>query len=137
MTAVVDFPVIDPVQRFIAETKGLLIGGEWRPAQSGRTFPTHDPASGEKITDVAHGTAADIDLAVAAARRAYDGPWSRFTPSQRQSLLWKVGDALLARAKEFGQLESIDNGKSAAIAEGVDVVWAANVFHYYAGWATK
>ncbi|WP_131770460.1 aldehyde dehydrogenase family protein, partial [Candidatus Protofrankia californiensis] len=78
-----------------------------------------------------------IDRAVAAARRAFEGPWSRFTPSQRQSLLWKVGDALLARAEEFGQLESLDNGKSAAIAQAVDAVWSANVFHYYAGWATK
>ncbi len=74
---------------------------------------------------------------MAAARRAFEGPWSRFTPSQRQSLLWKVGDALLARAEEFGQLESLDNGKSAAIAQAVDAVWSANVFHYYAGWATK
>ncbi|HEX6358640.1 aldehyde dehydrogenase family protein [Actinophytocola sp.] len=137
MTAIADAPVLASVRDFVSTNKKLLIGGEWVDAASGRVFPTYDPATGERITDVAHGDATDIDRAVAAARRAFEGPWSRFTPTQRQSLLWKVGDALLARAEEFGQLESIDNGKSAVIAAAVDVVWAANVFHYYAGWATK
>ncbi|SBW23686.1 putative aldehyde dehydrogenase DhaS [Candidatus Protofrankia californiensis] len=137
VTTVADTLVLDSVRTFVSTDKRLLIGGEWVAAASGRTFPTYDPATGERITEVAHGDATDIDRAVAAARRAFEGPWSRFTPSQRQSLLWKVGDALLARAEEFGQLESIDNGKSAAIAQAVDVVWSANVFHYYAGWATK
>ncbi|NBE51859.1 aldehyde dehydrogenase family protein [Streptomyces boluensis] len=137
MATVAEVPVLDSVKQFISAPKRLLIGGEWVDAASGRTFATYDPATGGKITDVAHGAAEDVDRAVAAARRAYEGPWGRFTPAERQSLLWRVGDALLARAEEFGQLESIDNGKSAAIAQGVDVVWAANVFHYYAGWATK
>jgi phenylacetaldehyde dehydrogenase len=137
VTAVAETSLLDSVRRFVSTNKSLLIGGEWVEAVSGRRFPTYDPATGRPITEVAHGEAQDVDRAVAAARRAFEGPWSRFTPTERQALLWKVGDALLARAEEFGQLESIDNGKSAGIAQAVDVVWAANVFHYYAGWATK
>ncbi len=52
-------------------------------------------------------------------------------------MIWRVGDILSARAEEFGQLEALDNGKSVAIATAVDVAWAADVFRYYAGWATK
>ncbi|MDQ0376218.1 aldehyde dehydrogenase family protein [Amycolatopsis thermophila] len=138
MTAVAEQAVGQPVREFVSGTKQLLIGGQWVNAASGRTFSTFDPATGEKITEVAHGAAEDVDRAVAAARRAFDdGPWSRTTPSERQRLIWRMGDLLLARAEQFAQLEALDNGKSVAVAQGVDVAWSADIFHYYAGWATK
>ncbi|GHE92437.1 aldehyde dehydrogenase [Amycolatopsis deserti] len=138
MTAVAEQAVHPAVREFVSGTKRLLIGGQWVNAASGRTFPTFDPATGEKITEVAHGAAEDVDRAVAAARRAFeDGPWSRTTPSERQRLIWRVGDLLLERAEQFAQLEALDNGKSVAVAQGVDVAWSADIFHYYAGWATK
>ena len=58
-------------------------------------------------------------------------------PNERERLLWRIGDILSERAEEFGQLEALDNGKSAAIATAVDVAWAADIFRYFAGWATK
>ncbi|MGI6875951.1 aldehyde dehydrogenase family protein [Amycolatopsis sp. 3B14] len=138
MTAVAEQTVRPEVREFVSGTKQLLIGGQWVNAASGRTFPTFDPATGEKITEVAHGAAEDVDRAVAAARRAFeDGPWSGTTPSERQRLIWRIGDLLLERAEQFAQLEALDNGKSVAVAQGVDVAWAADIFHYYAGWATK
>ncbi|MEU0466049.1 aldehyde dehydrogenase family protein [Amycolatopsis sp. NPDC006131] len=138
MTAVAEQAVRPAVREFVSGTKQLLIGGQWVNAASGRTFPTFDPATGEKITEVAHGAAEDVDRAVAAARRAFeDSPWSRTTPSERQRLIWRIGDLLLERAEQFAQLEALDNGKSVAVAQGVDVAWAADIFHYYAGWATK
>jgi phenylacetaldehyde dehydrogenase len=139
MTVGIDSGVLQSVRQFVgAGAKGLLIDGKWVGAASGRTFETADPATGEKLCDVAYGQAADVDRAVAAARRAFEeGPWSRFTPSERQRAIWKIGDMLLERAGEFAQLESLDNGKSAVVAEAVDVVWSADLFHYYAGWATK
>jgi aldehyde dehydrogenase (NAD+) len=116
----------------------LLIDGQWVDSLSGKTFPTFNPATGEKICEVAHADAEDVDRAVIAARRAFeDGPWSRMTPSDRQAIMWRIGDAVKARAKEFAQLEAIDNGKSSLVAEAVDVAWAADIFHYYAGWCTK
>ncbi len=138
MTAVAEFPVATPVKEFISGTKKLLIGGEWVDAASGRTFATYDPANGEKLTEVAYGQAEDINRAVAAARRAFEtGPWPAMKPAERERLIWRVGDILSERAEEFGQLEALDNGKSAAIATAVDTGWSADVFRYYAGWATK
>ncbi|TVT23545.1 aldehyde dehydrogenase family protein [Amycolatopsis rhizosphaerae] len=138
MTATVQFPLHTAVREFLSGPHGLLIGGEWVPAASGRTFPTYDPATGEKITDVAHGEAEDVDRAVAAARKAFEeGPWARMKPNERERLIWRVGDLLSERAEIFGQLEALDNGKSAMIAQVVDTEWAADVFRYYAGWATK
>jgi aldehyde dehydrogenase (NAD+) len=58
-------------------------------------------------------------------------------PSERGRLVWRIGDRILERAADFAQLEALDNGKSAGIAQAVDVTWAADIFHYYAGWATK
>jgi phenylacetaldehyde dehydrogenase len=139
LTTVADAPaVLTSVRDFIAKPKKLLIGGEWVDAASGRTFATIDPATGERLTEVAHGEAADIGRAVAAARRAFDeGPWTQMKPNERERLLWRVSDILSARAEEFAQIESLDNGKSARIAQLVDVGWSADIFRYYAGWATK
>ncbi|ELB87248.1 NAD-dependent aldehyde dehydrogenase [Rhodococcus wratislaviensis IFP 2016] len=126
------------VRGFLNGNKKLLIGGEWVDAASGKTFATTDPATGATLTEVAHGQAEDIDRAVRAARKAFDtGPWPEMKPNQRERLLWRVGDILSERAAEFGQLEALDNGKSVGIATAVDVAWSADVFRYYAGWATK
>ncbi|MGH3452000.1 MAG: aldehyde dehydrogenase family protein [Haloechinothrix sp.] len=138
MTALAEFSIATPVKEFISGTKKLLIGGEWVDAASGRTFATRNPADGEKLTEVAYGEAEDINRAVAAARKAFEtGPWPAMKPAERERLIWRVGDILSERAEEFGQLEALDNGKSAAIAAAVDTGWSADVFRYYAGWSTK
>jgi hypothetical protein len=81
---------------------------------------------------------ADVDLAVAAARKAFDrGPWPRMSPSARGKILWKIGDLILENLEELAQLESLNNGKPIAVARGADVPLAADLFHYMAGWATK
>ncbi|WP_067895670.1 aldehyde dehydrogenase family protein [Nocardia vaccinii] len=138
MTVVSDYPIRADIRSFLSGRKQLLIDGEWVDAVSGRTFPTHNPADGEVLAEVAHGEAADVDRAVRAARTAFDeGPWQWMRPNERERLLWRVGDILTERAQEFGELESLDNGKSAGVATAVDVAWAADVFRYFAGWATK
>ncbi|MGN0102383.1 MAG: aldehyde dehydrogenase family protein, partial [Dietzia sp.] len=121
---------------FLARPHRLLIGGQWVDAADGRTFATHDPATGAEITRVAHGGPEDVDRAVAAARRTFDdGAWATMKPREREQILWRIGDLLDAKAELFGQIEALDNGKSVAIATAVDVAWAADVFRYYAGWA--
>ena len=138
MTAVAEYSLMPAVRDFLSGNKKLLIDGEWVAAASGATFPTMDPATGQTLTEVALGQGEDIDRAVRAARRAFDtGPWPDLKPNQRERLLWRVGDILTERAEEFGQLEALDNGKSAGIATAVDVAWSADIFRYYAGWATK
>ncbi|MDJ0396416.1 aldehyde dehydrogenase family protein [Rhodococcus sp. G-MC3] len=140
MTAVVSSSIglNAEVRDFISSPKRMFIDGKWVDSASGKVFETADPATGQAITTVPHGGAEDVDRAVAAARRAFEsGEWRRVTPAQRQRLLWKIGEGILARAEQFAQLESIDNGKSVAVAQAVDVTWATEIFFYYAGWATK
>jgi phenylacetaldehyde dehydrogenase len=132
------FPVLPSVRDFLAGPKKMYIGGEWVESASGKLFETLDPATGEVLATVAHGQAEDVNRAVRAARKAFDeGPWRLTTPAQKQRLLWRIGERILERAEEFAQLESLDNGKSAGVAQAVDVAWTAELFFYYAGWATK
>src|SRR3954451_583037 len=112
----------DAVSQFLATPRKLLIDGKWVSASSGKTFDSIDPATGEVLAKVAEGDKADIDLAVKAARRAFEGgAWPKLTAMERAKLLWKLADLLEAHADEFAQLESLDNGKPQAVARAADV----------------
>lgn len=138
MTAVAEYSALPEVRYFLGRSKRLLIGGRWVDAVSRRTFATVDPATGATLAEVAHAEAADVDRAVRAARDAFDdGPWPTMKPNERARLLWRVGDLIAERAAQFGELEALDNGKSAGVATQVDAGLAADAFRYYAGWATK
>ena len=116
----------------------LLIGGEW--VQTSKTFETVNPATGEVLTQVADGSVADVDRAVAAARKAFDdrsGPWRKMTSSERGRLLWKLADLLEQNIEEFAELETLDNGKPIFESRYIDMPMVCDVFRYYAGWATK
>lgn len=90
--------------------KRLLIDGKWLEAASGRTFTTINPATGETLAEVAEGDAEDIDRAVAAARRAFEGPWSRVTPYERQCILLRLADLLDKNFEEMAALDTLDMG---------------------------
>jgi len=131
---------VDPrVASFIEKPRKMLIDNHWVDAVSGKTFPTYDPSTGEVLAQVAEGDRADIDLAVKAARKAFDnGPWrNKMTPSERGRLMWKLADLIEKHLEEFAFLESLDNGKPLTIARVADVPLAADLFRYMAGWATK
>src|ERR1700749_2800531 len=105
-------PVPEAAARFIAGPLQLLIGGEWVPAKSGKTFDVFDPSTGREIAKVAEGDKADIDAAVVAARRAFEsGPWPRMSPLERSKLIWRLGGALEAQGGEFAAVEAPDNGQ--------------------------
>jgi phenylacetaldehyde dehydrogenase len=126
------------VQDFIDTRRQLFIDGKLVDAKSGKTFDTVNPATGETLATMAEGGAADIDLAVRAARRAFDeGPWGRMTPSERGRIIWRIGDLISEHLEEFAELETLDNGKPLAVARAADVPLAAELFRYMAGWATK
>lgn len=92
----------------------LLIDGAWAEAQSGRTFEVRDPSSDRVIGTVAEGASADVDLAVAAARRAFDdSDWSCMKPVDRERLLHRLADLIERDAESLAELEALDNGKSA------------------------
>ena len=125
------------VGSFLARTHGLFIDGKFVPAQSGETFDVINPATGEVFAKAAAGGAADIDLAVKAARRAFDsGPWSTMNPSGRRNLMWKLSDAIEKSAEEFATLESLDNGMPITMARYM-AAGASECLRYNAGWAGK
>lgn len=116
----------------------LFIGGQWRPAQSGKTFETLNPSTEEVNAQVAEGDAADVDAAVQAARKAFDsGPWSRMDARQRGKLMYKLCDLIEDEIDELAALESLDNGKPFSDARWVDIPLAVDALRYYAGWADK
>jgi len=137
-TAVDMVSLSTPVKRFVSQARQALIDGRWQDAQAGETFEGFNPSNEAVIAHVADCKRADVDLAVAAARKAFDkGPWPRMSPSARGKILWKIGDLILENLEELAQLESLNNGKPIAVARGADVPLAADLFHYMAGWATK
>lgn len=123
---------------FLGQSRKILIDDKWVGAQNGQTFEVEDPATQEIIAHVPLGDKADIDLAVAAARRAFDsGPWSRMSPGERSRIVWKLGDLLEKYADEFAELEALDNGKPVTNARKGDVQGSIEMFRYMAGWATR
>jgi phenylacetaldehyde dehydrogenase len=124
---------------FLARGKHrMLIGGQWVDAAGGQTLAVVNPASEAVIATVAAGQQSDVDAAVAAARKAFDsGPWSRAKPAERERLLLRLADLMEQNARTLAEIESLDNGKSAAIAQAVDVGLSISYLRYMAGWATK
>lgn len=138
VTTTAELPMHDQVRTFVGAPRKMLIGGRWVDAASGKTFPTYNPATGEVLAHVAEGTQPDVDRAVSAARNAFEnGPWRKFTASERGRLIWKLADLLETHLDEFAQLESLDNGKPVEVARIADVPLAIDHFRYMAGWATK
>jgi aldehyde dehydrogenase (NAD+) len=113
--------------------KLLLIDGEWVPAMSGKTFDSINPSTGEVIARLTEGDAADIEKAVGAARRAFNGPWSRFKPTQRQNVMLKLADLIEANLEELQLLDVLDMG----VPIGRHGSKASETLRYFAGWATK
>ncbi|WP_175817257.1 aldehyde dehydrogenase family protein [Burkholderia diffusa] len=95
---------------FVKGSKRLLIDGEWRSAASGKQFDTLNPATGETIASLAQGDVVDVDLAVKAARRAFEGEWSRWTPYDRQRLLLRIHDLIEKHFDELAEIETVDMG---------------------------
>src|SRR5918912_2328993 len=116
----------------------LFIGGKWVDSVSGKTFPTLNPATGETICQVAEGDKADIDLAVKAARKAFEeGPWPRMSASERGRLLHRLADLIEEHREELAGLESLDNGKPYRDSYHIDLPMTIKCYRYYAGWADK
>jgi acyl-CoA reductase-like NAD-dependent aldehyde dehydrogenase len=114
----------------------LLIGGQWRDAAGGGVYEDINPATGAKIAEVADATREDVDAAVAAARRAFDGRWPTMAASRRAKIIYRVAELIEERLDALALLEVRDNGKTIATAKAElgDVV---NTFEFYAGATTK
>ncbi|MGH9404288.1 MAG: aldehyde dehydrogenase family protein [Terriglobia bacterium] len=116
----------------------LLIDGKELDAASGRTLPVVNPATGEHLTTVPDASEADVDRAVCAARRSFEsGAWRDMNVSQREKILWRIGELIEKNKEELATLESLNNGKTYREALRGDIPPAWDIFYYYAGWARK
>ena len=115
----------------------LFIGGAWRAPESKAYFDTINPATEEKLAEVADASAKDVDLAVQAARTGYEKYWSKLRPLDRGKYIFRIARALQEKAREFAIVETMDGGKPIKESRDVDIPLAAAHFFYYAGWADK
>jgi aldehyde dehydrogenase (NAD+) len=115
----------------------LLIDGQWVDAESGKTFTTPNPSTGETLAEVAEADKADIDKAVKAARKAFEGKWSKMSARDRGRLMFKLAQLIEEKTEELAALETADNGKPIKESTYVDLPQVAENFEYFAGWATK
>lgn len=128
----------EKVEKFLVGKKKLFINGEFVESKSQKTFDTYNPATGEVLASVYEAGAEDIDLAVKAARKAFDeGKWSKMSAASRSRLMYKLADLMEANAEELAQLETLDNGKPISETSNADVPLAVEHMRYYAGWSTK
>ena len=135
---ILNYNVSDGVSNFLSKNKQLYIDGKWVDSKSGKTFEVEDPATGKQIATCAAGDSTDIDLAVKAARKAFDsGKWTSIPTNERGKIIWKIGDLIDKHTEELAQLESLDNGKPVTIAGAADVPLSSDIMRYMAGWATK
>lgn len=140
MTTTLDSAKIDvhPELRALRDgSRRMVIGDDVVDAADGAVFPTIDPATGETITMVARAGEEDIDRAVAAARRALDGPWGALAATERGRLIGRLAELVEAHADELAQLESLDNGKPFAYALAGDLALAVDQLRYFSGWPSK
>jgi aldehyde dehydrogenase (NAD+) len=121
----------------IRSSYGLFIDGEFVDGRSSQTRKTVNPATEEVLAEVVEADAADVDNAVAAARRAFEHGWGGLRGADRAKYLFRIARIIQERARELAVLESIDNGKPIRESRDVDIPLVAAHFFYYAGWADK
>jgi aldehyde dehydrogenase (NAD+) len=119
----------------IRERYGLFVGGEWLEPKE--TYTTISPATEEPLAEVGQATDAEVQLAVQAARDAFENGWSALAGAERAKYLYRIARLLQERAREFAVLESLNGGKPIRESRDVDVPLSAAHFFYYAGWADK
>ncbi len=116
----------------------LFIEGKWEESTSGRTIPVINPATGETLTTVPDAGPEDVDRAVRAARRTFENRvWRGMKVSQRERIIWRIGELIDKNKEELGLLESLNNGKTYREALRGDIPPTADIFYYYAGWTRK
>lgn len=115
----------------------LFINGQWQKPVSKKYYHTLNPATEEKLSEVAYANLEDVDLAVKAAKVAYNKTWKKLKPTERAKYIFRIARMIQERSKELAVIETMDGGKPIRESRDFDVPLAANHFFYYAGWADK
>jgi aldehyde dehydrogenase (NAD+) len=115
----------------------LFINGEWQAPASKKYFATINPATEEKLSEVAEANAVDVNKAVTSARAAYENSWKKMPGKERAKYIFRIARMIQERARELAVIETLDGGKPIRESRDFDIPTAANHFFYYAGWADK
>jgi aldehyde dehydrogenase (NAD+) len=115
----------------------LFIDGKFVKPASGKYFDTINPATEDKLAEVAEANEKDVDKAVKAARTAYEKVWRRMPAKERAKYIYRIARIIQERARELSVIETMDGGKSIRESRDIDIPLAANHFFYYAGWTDK
>src|SRR6185436_6296140 len=121
----------------INERYDLFINGKFEKPSNKKYFATINPATEEKLSEIAEANVADVNKAVVAARTAYEKTWKKTAPKERAKYIYRIARMVQERAREFAVIETLDGGKPIRESRDFDVPTAANHFFYYAGWADK
>ncbi len=115
----------------------LFINGKWVKPTGKKYFDTINPATEEKLSEVALANEKDVDLAVSAAKNTYDKVWKKMPAKERAKYIFRIARMMQERSRELAVIESLDGGKPIRESKDFDIPTAANHFFYYAGWADK
>ncbi|PBQ31879.1 betaine-aldehyde dehydrogenase [Sphingobacteriaceae bacterium] len=121
----------------IATRYDLFINGKFVKPTGKNYFATYNPATGEKLSEIARANETDVDLAVSAARTAYEKVWKKMPSKERAKYIFRIARVIQERARELSVIETLDGGKPIRESRDFDIPSAANHFFYYAGWADK
>ncbi len=121
----------------LKEKYDLYIDGKFVKPSSGKYFKSINPANEKVLCSIAYGNEKDVDLAVKAARKAYNTVWSKLSGSERGKYIYRIARMMQERSRELAVAESLDSGKTIREARDIDIPLACNHFFYYAGWADK
>jgi aldehyde dehydrogenase (NAD+) len=121
----------------LKEKYDLFIDGKWVKPSSGKYFDSINPSNEKKLAQVAHANSSDVDKAVKAAKKAYEGVWGKMSGKERGKYIYRIARMMQERARELAVIETMDGGKSIRESRDIDVPLACNHFFYYAGWADK
>lgn len=132
------YGVTNETRALIGGSPRMFIDGVFTEGQATGTRAVMEPSTGAHLTDVLLGAPADVDDAVAAARRAFDeGPWPRMAPNERQRILLRIADLVEAHVETLAQIETLDTGKAIGPCREIDILDSSDLIRYMAGWATK
>ncbi|MBV8516607.1 MAG: aldehyde dehydrogenase family protein [Acidobacteria bacterium] len=121
----------------VAPRYELFIGGKFVEPHSGKYFETINPATEERLSEVAEADAEDVDRAVKEARRAYEKVWRKIAPSERAKYIFRIARLIQEKSRALAVVETMNGGKPIKESRDIDIPLAAAHFFYYAGWADK
>src|SRR5215212_11656789 len=121
----------------IASRYNLFIGGKFVEPHSKKWFETLNPATEDRLSEIAEADAHDVDRAVKEARRAYEKVWRKISPSERAKYIFRIARLIQEKSRALAVVETMNGGKPIKESRDVDIPLAAAHFFYYAGWADK